>query len=196
MTNMEISYRIFNSLSEREQKVILEFGPGDTNQLLNSPYTRLTLTFVYIWGPLNPDSQFSVADRDDYALLVLFHNLPRCKVAWGSENMKDKRKCKKKCYKRNIYVIFIRQMDADTHRHLKFLHLVVVSPVKRERAQQTKGQWMLHVYQGCFLHETEGFVKYSFSRVWPLYIPAFHACCQSMSSLSQLCLCDLSTFHS
>lgn len=133
-----------------------------------------------------------MADRDDYALLVLFHNLPRCKVAWGSENMKDKRKCKKKCYKRNIYVIFIRQMDADTHRHLKFLHLVVVSPVKRERAQQTKGQWMLHVYQGCFLHETEGFVKYFFSRVWPLYIPAFHACCQSMSSLSQLCLCDLS----
>lgn len=82
--------------------------------------------------------------------------------------------------------------QANVHRHMKFLHLVVVSPVKRERAQQTKGQWMLHVYQGCFLHETEGFVKYSFSRVWPLYIPAFHACCQSMSSLSQLCLCDLS----
>lgn len=46
MTNMEISYRILNSLSEREQKVILEFGPGDTNQLLNSPYTRLTLTWI------------------------------------------------------------------------------------------------------------------------------------------------------
>lgn len=84
------------------------------------------------------------------------------------------------------------QMHTDTHRLLKCSHLVVVSLVKRERAQQTKGQWTSHVHQGCFLHETDGFVKYSFSRVWPLYIPAFHACCQSMSSLSQLSLCDLS----
>ncbi len=51
---------------------------------------------------------------------------------------------------------------------------------------------MSHLYQHCFLHETDGFVKYSLSKVWPRSILAFHPCCQGMSSLSQLWLCDLS----
>lgn len=53
---------------------------------------------------------------------------------------------------------------------------------RRSRARET-GQRMSHAF--CF-------VKYSLSNVWPRSIPAFHPCCQRMSSLSPLCLRDLS----
>lgn len=59
-------------------------------------------------------------------------------------------------------------------------------------ANRETGQLMSHLYQHCFLHDTDGFVKYSLSKVWPRSILAFHPCCQGMSFLSQLQLCDLS----
>lgn len=54
------------------------------------------------------------------------------------------------------------------------------------------GQRLSHPYQHCLLHETDGFVKYSLSKVWPCSILAFHPRCQVMSFLSQPRLCDLS----
>lgn len=59
-------------------------------------------------------------------------------------------------------------------------------------ANRETGQLMSHLYQHCFLHETDGLVKYSLSKVWPRSILAFHPSCQGMSFLSQLRLCDLS----
>ena len=128
-----------------------------------------------------------------------FHTFLFCNIiiSWGKKECNVRRK------ESSEYTLHYSSL---THAHkcthmgsrwkfhtLLLCHWLRGREANREKGQQVSetGQRVSHLYEHSFLHETDGFVKYSLSKAWPYSSPAFHSCCQGMSFLSQLWLYDL-----
>lgn len=96
------------------------------------------------------------------------------------------------CTRLHYFSVIYAHKCTHTGSRWKFHTLLLCHWLRGRGTGRETGQRVSHHHQHCFLHETDGSVKYSLSKVWPCSIPAFHPYRQGMSFLSQLWLCDLS----